>query len=319
MEPQPGPRENDLPEHHIVRADEVDQTGTDISTVPDEQLIPELVEGFKREDAENSNDDEFAQFPQRHQKPSGRPELRRDQLAPPPPMKPPPPAPTENPPDSLSLAQLRKIVQEMPKADQPAYAFKYADSQPFPEELDEWFGYNEPDHLMLLGSKVSFEQSWPTFCQTDSNSTTNTNQTASWIDADDEARATFVKQMLECFDHSDLFTRIEALEIICYLICGVWGLTAGRVADDYPADVSDQESAECPKSKSLQITWTEKNVLLVYRCGGIPALFEYLRKVFDKDQLVYSFSSFGLFYFILFFFFFFLSNHGRLTFYLEIL
>lgn len=275
------PGDGDAQDHHFVKADEVDQTGTDIATVSDDQLMAKVAEGLKGEKSPEAGASTSNAPESRSTK---RPELRRDSVAPPPPLQPPPPAPVqqnaETSADSLSLSQLRRIVQEMPKMEHPAYAFQYADCQPFPDELDEWFQYSEPDRIMLLGSKVSFEHHWKAFCESRSPS----SEEISWLEASQELRKSFMEHMLDGLKNPDLFSRIEALEAVCYAMTGVWGVTAGKVADDYPEEVTPREAAETPKSKSLQIKWIENNVLLVHECSGITALFEYLRRVFDKDQ-----------------------------------
>lgn len=283
MDPPVDSNRRDVPEHHFVRADEIDQTGTDITAVPDEQLMPGLVSDLKPARRTQEEEDDSL-LPQRHVQPPPRPDMRRDSV-PPPPMQPPPPAPvpqnTDLPQDSLSLSQLRKIVNELPKAEQPVYAFGYADCQPFPEELDEWFRYSEPDRLMLLGSKETFEHTWTSFNQALQD---QGSQEVSWVDADDQTRKSFLEGMITCCDNSDLFTRVEALENVCYILTGVWGITAGRAADDYLSDPSDVEAAETPKEISLQIKWIVDNVLLLQRCGGISALIGYMGRVFEKDQ-----------------------------------
>lgn len=282
--------DDSLPDHHIVRADEVDQTGTDISTVPDDQLMPGLVQEFEAEKSRRSEDDGLPELPQRLARQPHRPELRRDGAAPPPPppLQPPPPAPIqqtpEQPTDSLSLAQLRRLVQDMPKMEQRAYAFEYADSQPFPEELDEWFQYNEPDRFMLLGSKASFEQCW--YCFASGDSPIQTETVVSWIDADESLRKSFLEQTIRELGDDHLFTSIEALENICYVLVGVWGVTGGRTAEDHPQEPLDREAAQTPKNMSLQFQWMEKNVLLFQQCGGIPALFAYVKRVLSGDQCV---------------------------------
>ncbi|KAH8695124.1 transmembrane hyphal anastomosis protein Ham2/Far11 [Talaromyces proteolyticus] len=277
------PIEGDEPSQVIVKADEVDQTGTDISPIPDEQLMAEVVDGLTLEPSPLI-EDQVQQVPgSRDPRQTGRPAIRRDGVAPPPPLQPPPPAPgqqaTELAPDSLSLAQLKKIVQDMPRFEQQAYAFRYADCQSFPEELDEWFQYSEPERMMLLGSKVSFEQQWQDFCQQSS-----LHPDPSWLDVGRDLRKSFVNSLLVNLDHEDMFSRIEALEAICYAMCGVWGSTAGRSVDDYPDEPTEQEKAETPKLKSLQIEWIVNNVLLVHECDGIPKLFEYMRVVYDKER-----------------------------------
>ncbi|KAI2146305.1 Factor arrest protein 11 [Ophidiomyces ophidiicola] len=272
--------------HHIVRADEVDQTGTDISPMPDDQLMPNLVRDFKAEQSRKL-EEEFPEFPQRHPKPPVRPELRPDVIVPPPPLQPPPPAPSPqnigHPTDSLSLAQLRKIVQDFPKSEQqPVYAFHYADTEPFSDELNEWFQYTEVDQLMLLGSKSSFEQSWYRFSQ--SLSKENTSET-SWLLASESSRRGFMEMNMSCLSKSkDLLSRIEALETTCYLVTGVWGLTAGKVDEEYPLEPTKTEAEKTPKNMSLQIRWMEKNVDLFRKTNGIYIIFNHLQSAFELYQ-----------------------------------
>lgn len=274
-------------DQHIVKADEVDQTGADISPVPDDELMPGLVKEFKAEKTRQDDEEGLPDLPQRHAKQPQRPEPRRDAVAPPPPMQPPPPAPVqqrapENATDSLSLAQLRRIVHDLPKVDQQAYAFEYADCQPFPDELNEWFQYNEPDRLMLHGSKASFEQCWSTFLYGGSPAPNET--VTSWIDADGNARQRFLEQTIRDLSSDCIFTSIEALEVICYVLGGAWGATGGKSADDYPQEPLHREAAETPKDKSLQIRWMEKGVLLLHKCRGVPTLLNYMKRIFDRDQ-----------------------------------
>jgi hypothetical protein len=134
---------------------------------------------------------------------------------------------------------------------------------------------------MLLGSKASFEQCWSSFLHGDSPAPSDGD--ASWIDVDDNARRQFLTKTIRDLNNGYLFTSIEALEIICYVLCGVWGVTAGKVSGDYPQEPLKREAEESPRDKSLQISWMEKNALLVQQCCGIPALFDYMIQVFDND------------------------------------
>lgn len=269
----------------IVKADEVDQTGTDISPVPDEQLLAQVADDFALKPlAAAAAVDRTSSVPVSCGiRPLMRPGLARDAIAPPPPMQPPPPAPgqsaAELATDSLSLAQLRRIVQDIPKAEQQVYAFRYADYQAFPEELDEWFQYSEPERMMLMGSKVSFQQQWNEFTRENMRS-----DSLSWLDVDNDTRKAFIRLLLRGLNDSDLYTRIEALESICYVMCGIWGITGGKAAEDYPDNPTDQEESETPKSKSLQIQWIVENVVLVYECDGVHRLYEYMKSIFDKEK-----------------------------------
>lgn len=272
-----------MSEHHIVKADEVDQTGTDISTVPDDQLMEEVAEGLRPEQAPPTLPPIRSSPAQSESNPK-RPVLRREASAPPPPLQPPPPAPVQQsadrPPDSLSLAQLRRLVQEMPKVEQPAYAFEYADAQPFPEEIEEWFQYNEFDRVMLMGMKATFNRQWSLFCEQRDVA----DGAGSWLDATEDLRRDFMIQSLEDMQQVDVSTRLVALENICYAVTGIWGLTAGQVAPDYNPTSDAKAATETPRSKSLQITWIEQNVLLLQQCSGIPILIERLSRLFDRNR-----------------------------------
>lgn len=274
MDDPPGSTEASMQEHHFVKADEVDQTGTDISPVSDDQLMEEVVEGLRQEQESNSppaapND----AAPQENV--ARRPELRRDAAPPPPPLQPPPPAPVQQSPDrpsdSMSLAQLRQLVQEMPKIEQPAYAFEYADAQPFEEEIEEWFQYSEFDRAMLLGMRSSFEQKWTAF-----------DSKVSWIDTSDEQRKMFISQVISRLKDREIVIRIQALEVLCYLVTGVWGTTAGKPVCEGPEDTSPQKKDTA--AKSLQVRWIENNVTLLYDCSGVQPLFDCLCHAFEKNR-----------------------------------
>ena len=264
-----------MDEQHIVKADEIDQTGTDISPVSDDQLMEEVAEGLRQEQAQT------AAAPETAEKPMKRPELRRESSAPPPPLQPPPPAPVESdrPTDSLSLAQLRKLVGDRPKLEQPAYAFEYADAQPFTEELEEWFQYNDFDRVMLMGTKSTFNQQWLAFCTERLPGTPE----VSWTDASEDVRREFVSKLLADLHLTTPAVRLEALESICYIVTGVWGLTGGRVAANYHAD-GEKSSVETPLLQSMQIEYIEKSISLVQECSGLATLVEYMCRLFDKTR-----------------------------------
>lgn len=261
---------------HIVKADEVDQTGTDISPVSDDQLMEEVAEGLRQEQAQ------IATAPETAEKPTKRPGLQRETSAPPPPLQPPPPAPVESdrPTDSLSLAQLRKLVGDLPKIEQPAYAFEYTDTQTFCDEIDEWFQYNDFDRVMLMGTKTTFNHKWLAFCVQRLPGTPE----APWLDVSEDVRREFVSKILADLQLPEVTLRLEALESICHIVTGVWSLTGGRVAFDHHPD-GDESSIETPLHKSMQIEYIEKNVSLVQRCSGLLTLVEYIRRLFDKTRL----------------------------------
>ncbi|KAL4905309.1 hypothetical protein BDW74DRAFT_178306 [Aspergillus multicolor] len=276
-----------MEEHHIVKADEMDQTGSDIVPVPDEEMMEEVAEGIRQEQAaQNSNapaNEPPAQVLPGNVPLSRRPELHRNTSAPPPPRQPPPPAPVQHnvepPTDSLNLAQLKQFVQDMPKVEQPAYAFEYADSQPFAEEVEEWFQYSEFDRTMLLGMKTSFERTWGSFCEGQPSLSFRT----SWLEAPESMQKLFLTEVLDNLQDNEIMIRVEALESVCFVVTGVWDTTAGRSTSDYPEGSSP--SAESVKFKSLQIHWIEKNAKLVHECSGLPSLYGCLLRSFEKSRV----------------------------------
>jgi len=284
MDETPASLDANMQEHHIVKADEMDQTGTDISPVPDDQMMEEVAEGIRQEQAAQDSGSLKSELPEQIPKTSRRPELRRNAAAPPPPLQPPPPAPvqrnSEAGTDSLSLAQLRQLVHEMPKVEQPAYAFEYADTQPFHEEIEEWFQYSECDRSMLLGMKSSFERMWNTFCE----SQTSLSPRTSWVDAPKDMQKSFLTEVLDNVQDSEITSRIEALESVCYAMTGLWGTTAGKSTPERLYN-STMDATEAVKSKSLQIIWMEKNTNLVHECAGVQSLYGCLLRVFERTRV----------------------------------
>ncbi|KAL4884047.1 hypothetical protein BJY04DRAFT_183844 [Aspergillus karnatakaensis] len=273
-----------MQEHHIVKADEIDQTGTDISPVPDDQMMQEVAEGIRQEQAAQNSQAQPTEPLASGSHVSRRPDLHRNAVAPPPPLQPPPPAPVQRnldaQTDSLSLAQLRQLVQEMPKNEQPAYAFEYADAQPFAEEIEEWFQYSDFDKAMLLGMKSSFEHIWGSFCKSQSS----VSPEPSWVDAPETLHKSFLNEVLDNLQDSEITVRIEALECVCYAVTGAWSATAGKSAPDY-AESSPGLTAQKAKSRSLQISWMETNTKLVQECSGLQSLYGCLLRTFEKSRV----------------------------------
>lgn len=310
-----------MEDHLIVRADEVDQTGADIAPRPDEQLLPGVTaeldaekraakraraalaatgptppgptaattatpEAFVPEKEEKEVSDVSQPQPSSQSAATGANQSART--------------------DSLSLAQLRRLVQDLPRGGGTSssagsngnppvaagYTFVYADTQSLAAELDEWFRYDETDRMMLLGARASFDQAWspPAACSRSASISAAAAASASpasasaalsaaaaaaavsppmptWPAADDNARIALLKPVLdEGLRQPDLFARVEALEILCYIVTGVWATTA-----------SGGQHEE-------QLEWIDRNVRLVRRCGGVVPLFDCLRAAFAQDE-----------------------------------
>jgi N1221-like protein len=215
--------------------------------------------------------------------PMGRPQLQRNQPQPPPPHQPPPPpAPQQfgNPNDSLSLMQLKKIVTEFPKIDPTSYAFTYADTASFEEEVDEWFSYNDAEYRRLNRAKDTFERRWKKFAG------------KSWLEAEQEQRDKFVEREVKGLHATDLRRRCKSLQTILHIILGVWDETAGMKPSDVEAETSTskdkekEKEAEAPKPKTratpFQLEHMKLGIALVAKGDGIEVLFHVMESAFQR-------------------------------------
>ena len=220
--------------------------------------------------------------------PMGRPQLQRNQPQPPPPHQPPPPpAPQQanNPNDSLSLMQLRRIVTEFPKIEPTSYAFAYSDTATFEEEVDEWFSYNEAEFKRLHRAKDTFERRWKKFSG------------KPWLESDKKEREQFVEQEVEDLRDVELRRRCKGLQTILHIILGVWDETAGLKSTDTtepenqgkeappePQDEKDgsEYSGTKPKTTATesQIKQMKTGVLFVAQAGGITVLYQVMQNAF---------------------------------------
>ncbi|KAK6833936.1 hypothetical protein PG987_008630 [Apiospora arundinis] len=157
----------------------------------------------------------------------------RNSMPPNPPTQPAPAPPSGNqqqqqPPDSLSLAQLRRIVSEFPRSDTVVYDFAYSDTGPHAEELDEWFVYQFWQWVRLNAAHKSFEWHWD---QQDSAGDgaegNNHNSYATWDHASDGTRAAFVTKALDQVGSADDGLRTAAIGRLVYIVLGRWCDTAG--------------------------------------------------------------------------------------------
>ena len=242
----------------VVRADEIDQTGADITNAS--PLVDVSGETTSRsqassaasptsEDAASSN---VATGTVRQQI---RPILRREASAPPPPppRQPPPPAPpvqhdeTQLPADSISLGQLRNIVATFPKLEPVAYSYENADTRTFAEELEEWFQYTEEDRDLVESTKTDFETQLIRFqAQIEQNGTGRPQKWLSMPAAQREGLVEFLRQGIR---YGDGPRCLECLQGLLYLALGAWFETTTE--SEEPAHM-DQTDFEPPNQKHLK-------------------------------------------------------------------
>jgi len=221
--------------------------------------------------------------------PLGRPQFQRNQSQPPPPNQPPPPpAPQQigNPNDSLSLMQLRRIVNEFPKAEALTYAFEYKDTATFEEEINEWFSYNPAEFKRLIRAKDTFQRRW------------KKGSKQSWLDAKQTEQQEFVRAEVNELHSEQLRRRCKGLQSLLHIVLGVWDETAGLRVDTFESKGKEasrdeevdnstfngdlQESVDRLKATEPQCEHIRLGIELFSAAGGIPLLFQVMQDAFKR-------------------------------------
>lgn len=194
-----------------------------------------------------------------------RPPLQRNQSQPNPPAE---PQPTNNqPPDSLSLAQLRRIVSEFPRSEAIAYDFEYSDTGPHAEEIDEWFVYQSWQWHRLNCVREAFDSQWE-------HDFAARQDEITWDEADDEIRANFVSQALDGAKASSVNARAAAIGRLTYLVLGRWA----EAASSSPIEKTNIRSVATPS----QLAAMKSGVELIAERNGIPVIWAALRSAYEK-------------------------------------
>ncbi|KAI9158689.1 Striatin-interacting protein [Paramyrothecium foliicola] len=169
-----------------------------------------------------------------------------------------PPAPT----DSLSLQQLRKIVDEVNRAPPGAYDFVYSDTGPHAEEIDEWFVYQFWQWVRLNAAEKAFEWHWQQEFDGDFG----------WDDADNDMRTRFVQAAIAGVQSNDAALRSAAIGKITYLVLGRWGDTALS-----NATIEDSKSV----ASISQLRAIRAGVECLTSLEGLPVIWDALRSSFE--------------------------------------
>lgn len=281
----------------IVKADEVDEAGADISTISptdtSESEFNARIETRRAQDAQQGGSPKIlANAVPSPPKIISRPILRREGSAPAPPQQPPPPAPPQsqeeisNPTDSLSLLQLRKLVTDLPKVEPTAYAYEYSETRSFPEELEEWFSYTEEERYMLLRAKQTFDEQWE---QAQAERSNPPDKALEWTDVEAETRESFIVGAIRALDSPDMSSRVKSLECMTYVGLGVWGDTAGVEAEggDFDLTEADQKWVGSQSTKPMaQLNWIVDGTRMLCKHGAVQKLLDVLRKLSESEQSV---------------------------------
>ncbi|KAI9669840.1 MAG: Factor arrest protein 11 [Caeruleum heppii] len=213
-----------------------------------------------------------------------RPQIRRDQPQPPPPQQPPPPPgphqvqQSEPSTDSLSLMQLKRIVTDMPRVEPAAYAFTYEDTASFPEEIEEWFTYDQDERRALLDSKMMFDMAWNDYKRESGSKDT----TISWMDADKRVKRKFVESQIAGLNDTTTLVQSQRIAALLYVVLGVWGDPACFDPDNVGETVSSERTLEATPLKGrykpfqAQIQHIHEGATLLLDLGAAQAVFDIL-------------------------------------------
>ncbi|KAL6719679.1 Factor arrest protein 11 [Lecanora helva] len=278
----------------IVKADEVDEAGADISTISptdaSESEFNARIETRRAQDAQSSGSPKIlANAVPSPPRLATRPILRREGSTPAPPQQPPPPAPTQaqessGNTSSLSLQQLRTLITDLPKFERTAYAYEYSETRSFPEELEEWFSYTEEERYMLLRAKETFDEKWE---QAQAERIDSTEKCRVWTDIEPADREKFTSSAVNGLESPELAERVRSLECISYIVLGAWGLTAGVQDQDEDIGLTKDEAKWVASSRAkpkTQLTWIANGVQLLCQHGAAQKLIDVLSILSDNEQ-----------------------------------
>lgn len=221
-----------------------------------------------------------------------RPQLNRNSSAPPP-KQPPSAVPefdaSQDPPDSLTLAQLKSLRAGFPivqtHLQQPiplasVYDFEYRDSQSFPVELEEWFSYSEQERDKLRQIHRAFDQAW--------RAHTVQDPPPDWT-ASPELGMNFVTNLLHDLQQGSPHQQNNALQVLTYISLGSWEETAGRTSPNpffaVLGSVQPQVTAglENYAFATYQIQIMINTLCLLAQKGAVPLVFDLMKSVCARD------------------------------------
>jgi N1221-like protein len=171
--------------------------------------------------------------------------------------------------------QLRRFVTEFPRIEPIAYAFTYADTASYEEEIEDWFSYTDAEFTRLRNAQETFERRWKKF------------ETTSWVLADKGKQEAFIKREIIGLQATDLRRRCKSLQTLLHISLGVWDETAGvdnSVTDSSAEPGTDAEGKVRSKTVATktQVDCVRMGVLLITECGGVPQIYELMKRAFDR-------------------------------------
>lgn len=172
---------------------------------------------------------------------------------------------SQQPPDSLSLAQLRRYVAEFPHAEPLAYEFVYEDFAPVEEEVDEWFVYQYWQWVRLSHIQNAFEEQWGLDFAGQR-----------WEDVGSDGQTKFLREALEAFSDIDQGLRTSAINRVAYIALGRWADTAGG------ATAAEGRGPEFKSAATdSQLAAMKDGCRLIADADGLGIVWAELRRAFE--------------------------------------
>ena len=215
-------------------------------------------------------------------------------------IPPPAPQPPQQPLDSLSLSQLRRLASELPRNEPITYDFTYEDMGDFDEEIDEWFSYQILQWVRLNYAQQHFESRWERLVRHGKQNSGRRSQDedddreddydeenyqgedneaeSTWDTADADTQEQFVSGLLSYLgaDKQRHRQRPEVIGCLVYLVLGRWGATANGSAPE-----AKSSSTARTVARPRQLAAMKSAVALISKLGGIPILWKSLQKAFE--------------------------------------
>ncbi|KAI9831989.1 MAG: Factor arrest protein 11 [Phylliscum demangeonii] len=179
--------------------------------------------------------------------------------------------------DFMTLSQLKRVINEMPRIEPKTEPYKYDEAVSFQREMEDWFSYTEEDQSILHRARSAFEETW-----TSSASTTGTR----WRTAGAAPRKQFVQKQVDGLGASDGRDRLVALRCLLYVVLGAWGELGGQndaAEESAAANVADAvKQARRDTDASIvfaQMTVMMKVAVWIEECGGLQPLHDIMRAI----------------------------------------
>ncbi|KAL2266400.1 hypothetical protein VTJ83DRAFT_5752 [Remersonia thermophila] len=221
----------------------------------------------------------------------------------------PPPPPPPAPQNSLSVAELRRMLAELPRAEALAYDYVYADTAPTDEEIDEWFVYNFWQWVRLNAANRAFYSAWARLAPPPSEPADGSDPqagagagagapAAGWDwdgrlageeegEGDEERRrqrtarrrAAFVSRVLDQARSGDRIARAEAVGALVYLALGRWSETV-KAAGPGALAAAVVEGKTWSAATEAQLRAMRDGVRILAERGGLEVVWDALRAGF---------------------------------------